>query len=54
MDLGSAFAVSVRRRPDAEAVVDGERRRTFAQWDAEIRATATRWRLSTGRPTCWA
>src|ERR1700686_1834404 len=40
MDLGSAFAVSVRRRPDAEAVVDGERRRTFAQWDVEIRASA--------------
>jgi 2-furoate---CoA ligase len=40
MDLGSAFAVSVRRRPDAEAVVDGDRRRTFAQWDAEIRAVA--------------
>src|ERR1700686_1311320 len=40
MDLGSAFAVSVRRRPDAEAVVDGERRRTYAQWDAEIRAAA--------------
>src|SRR5712664_3553110 len=40
MDLGSAFAVSVRRRPDAEAVVDGDRRRTFAQWDAEIRAAA--------------
>jgi 2-furoate---CoA ligase len=40
MDLGSAFVMSVRRRPDAEAVVDGERRRTFAQWDAEIRAAA--------------
>ena len=40
MDLGTAFAVSVRRRPDAEAVVDGDRRRTFAQWDAEIRTAA--------------
>src|SRR5215831_9668899 len=40
MDLGSAFAVSVRRQPDAVAVVDGTRRRTFAQWDAEIRAAA--------------
>src|SRR5690242_14435240 len=40
MDLGSAFAVSVKRQPDAVAVVDGERRRTFAQWDAEIRAAA--------------
>jgi 2-furoate---CoA ligase len=40
MDLGSAFAVSVKRQPDAVAVVDGERRRTFAQWDAEIRGAA--------------
>jgi len=40
MDLGTAFAVSVRRQPDAIAVVDGERRRSFAQWDAEIRAAA--------------
>src|ERR1700748_3807452 len=40
MDLGTAFAVSVKRQPDAVAVVDGERRRTFAQWDAEIRVAA--------------
>ena len=40
MDLGSAFAVSVRRQPGAEAVVDGGRRRTYAQWDAEIRSVA--------------
>jgi 2-furoate---CoA ligase len=40
MDLGSAFAISARRQPDAVAVVDGGRRRTFAQWDAEIRAVA--------------
>jgi 2-furoate---CoA ligase len=40
MDLGSAFAISARRQPDAVAVVDGARRRTFAQWDAEIRAAA--------------
>src|SRR5215469_6267564 len=40
MDLGSVFAASVRRQPDAPAVVDGDRRRTFAQWDAEIRAAA--------------
>ena len=40
MDLGSAFAASVKRQPDAVAVVDGTRRRTFAQWDAEIRAAA--------------
>jgi 2-furoate---CoA ligase len=40
MDLGSTFAVSVRRQPDAVAVVDGGRRRTYVQWDAEIRAAA--------------
>src|SRR5215468_11189935 len=40
MNLGSAFAASVRRQPDATAVVDGARRRTYAQWDAEIRAAA--------------
>src|SRR5215831_3653855 len=40
MDLGTVFAVSVRRQPGALAVVDGERRRTFAQWDGEIRAAA--------------
>src|SRR5689334_10728977 len=40
MDLGSCFAASVRRQPDATAVVDGARRRTYAQWDAEIRAAA--------------
>jgi 2-furoate---CoA ligase len=40
MDLGTAFAVSVKRQPGALAVVDGARRRTFAQWDGEIRAAA--------------
>jgi len=40
MDLGTAFAISVKRQPDATAVVDGDRRRTYAQWDAEIRAAA--------------
>jgi 2-furoate---CoA ligase len=40
MDLGTAFAISVRRQPGAMAVVDGDRRRTYAQWDAEIRAAA--------------
>jgi 2-furoate---CoA ligase len=40
MDLGTAFAMSVRRQPDATAVVDGDRRRTYAQWDAEVRAAA--------------
>jgi 2-furoate---CoA ligase len=40
MDLGTAFAIAVRRQPDATAVVDGERRRSYAQWNAEIRAAA--------------
>src|ERR1700687_3740418 len=40
MDLGTAFAVSVMRQPEAQAVVDGGRRRHYAQWDAEIRAAA--------------
>ena len=40
MDLGSCFAASVRRQPDATAVVDGARRRSYAQWDIEIRAAA--------------
>src|ERR1700760_4369235 len=40
MDLGSCFAASVRRQPDATAVVDGVHRRTFARWDADIRAVA--------------
>ncbi|HEY1546079.1 MAG TPA: AMP-binding protein [Xanthobacteraceae bacterium] len=40
MDLGAAFAISVKRQPDVVAVVDGDRRRTYAQWDAEIRAAA--------------
>src|ERR1051326_5587149 len=40
MDLGTAFAVSVKRQPGPGAVVEGERRRTFAQWNAEVRAAA--------------
>jgi 2-furoate---CoA ligase len=40
MDLGSAFAAAVARAPGAEAVVDGGRRRSYAEWDAEIRAAA--------------
>jgi 2-furoate---CoA ligase len=40
MDLGTAFAVSVLRQPRAEAIVDGERRSTYAQWYGEIRAVA--------------
>ena len=40
MDLGRAFAVSVRRQPGAEAIVEGERRRTYAAWYEEIKAVA--------------
>src|SRR5260370_38390626 len=40
MDLATAFACSVLRRPGSEAIVDGGRRRTYAQWYAEIRAIA--------------
>src|SRR5215470_6493605 len=40
MDLGTAFAVSVLRQPHAEAIVDGGRRSTYAQWYGEIRAVA--------------
>ena len=40
MDLGTAFAVSVARRPGAQALVDGAHRRTYAQWDRDIRAVA--------------
>jgi 2-furoate---CoA ligase len=40
MDLGSAFAVSVLRRPDQEAIIDGDRRLSYAQWYREIKAVA--------------
>src|SRR5260370_41092221 len=40
MDLATAFACSVLRRPGSEAIVDGGRRRTYAQWYAEIQAIA--------------
>jgi 2-furoate---CoA ligase len=40
MDLGSAFAVSVLRQPQQEAIVDGACRRTYAQWYAEIKSVA--------------
>ena len=40
MDLGSAFAAAVRRQPAAEAIVDGERRRRYGEWEGEIRAAA--------------
>jgi 2-furoate---CoA ligase len=40
MDLGTAFAVSVLRQPHQEAIVDGDRRRSYAQWYREIKAVA--------------
>jgi 2-furoate---CoA ligase len=40
MDLGSAFAVSVLRQPHQEAIVDGDRRRSYAQWYREIKSVA--------------
>ncbi|MGA7490631.1 MAG: AMP-binding protein [Xanthobacteraceae bacterium] len=40
MDLGSAFAVSVMRRPRQEALVDGGRRVTYAEWYREIASVA--------------
>src|SRR5215211_3374934 len=40
MDLGSAFAVSVLRQPSREAIVDGKRRVTYADWYAQIRSVA--------------
>lgn len=40
MDLGSAFAVSVRRQPNREAFVEGDRRMTYAAWYSEIKAVA--------------
>jgi len=35
MDLATAFALTVARRPNALALVDGERRASFGQWHAE-------------------
>jgi 2-furoate---CoA ligase len=40
MDLGTAFACSVRRQPGAEAIVDGSRRRTYDAWYGEILSLA--------------
>jgi 2-furoate---CoA ligase len=40
MDLGSAFAGSVRRQPGAIAIVEGNKRLTYAQWYAEIKVVA--------------
>ena len=35
MDLATAFSITVARRPDAVALVDGERRLSFRQWHTE-------------------
>lgn len=40
MDLGSAFAVSVLRQPRQEALVDGGRRVSYADWFREIKSVA--------------
>ena len=40
MDLGSAFAVSVMRRPAQEALVEGGRRMTYAEWYRAIASVA--------------
>jgi 2-furoate---CoA ligase len=40
MDLGSAFAAAVLRRPHAEAFVEDNRRITYADWYRQIRAVA--------------
>jgi 2-furoate---CoA ligase len=40
MDLGSAFAMSVRRQPEQIAFVEGDRRLTYAVWFEEIRKVA--------------
>ncbi len=40
MDLGNAFDAAVARQPTALALVDGEIRRDFASWQADIRHVA--------------
>jgi len=40
MDLGTLFHFAVQRHPSAEAIVDGDIRRSYEQWYAEIRAVA--------------
>jgi 2-furoate---CoA ligase len=40
MDLGSAFAVSVRRQPGRIAIVDGNKRLSYADWYGEIKTVA--------------
>ena len=40
MDLGTAFACSVARRPDALAIVDGDQRLSYAAWYERARRVA--------------
>lgn len=40
MDLGTAFAASLARMPEALAIVDGDRRLSYGDWYDEIRAVA--------------
>lgn len=41
MDLGTLFHFAVQRHPSAEAIVDGEIRRSYEDWYAEIRTVAS-------------
>ena len=41
LDLGRTFLQSVERSPHALAIIDGERRLTYAQWYEQILRTAT-------------
>jgi len=41
LDLGTSFIASVERDPDALAIVDGERRLTYAQWYPLISAAVS-------------
>ena len=40
MNLGQVFQVTVARRPSANAIVDGDTVRTYAQWLAEVQRVA--------------
>ena len=47
MHLARAFAVTVARQPNRIAVVDGDIRRTYAQWLAEAERRAAKLRRQT-------
>ncbi|MDP6174417.1 MAG: AMP-binding protein, partial [Rhodospirillales bacterium] len=40
MDLGTAFECALARDPGATAIIDGGVRRSYGEWDREIRALA--------------